>query len=61
VLLPTFIVGEALRDKRLVTVLDRYTPPPLTIYAVYPQHRQSSLAIKAFSDFLRTTFGKASF
>ena len=61
VLLPTFIVGAALRSKQLVTILDAYAPPPLTIYAVYPQHRQSSLAVKAFTDFLRTTFGKASF
>lgn len=61
VLLPTFIVGEALRGKQLLTLLDRYAPPPLTIYAIYPQHRQASLAIKAFSDFLRTTFGKANF
>jgi DNA-binding transcriptional LysR family regulator len=60
ILLPTFIVGAALRSKQLVTVLDAYAPPPLTIYAVYPQHRQASLAVKAFADFLRNTFGKAS-
>ena len=61
VLLPTFIVGAALRSKQLVTILDAYAPPPLTIYVVYPQHRQASLAVKAFTDFLRNTFGKASF
>jgi DNA-binding transcriptional LysR family regulator len=61
VLLPTFIVGGALRSKQLVTILDDYAPPPLTIYAVYPQHRQTSLAIKAFVDFLRHAFGKANF
>jgi DNA-binding transcriptional LysR family regulator len=61
ILLPTFIVGAALRNKQLVTILDAYAPPPLTIYAVYPQHRQASLAVKAFTDFLRNTFGKASF
>lgn len=60
-LLPTFIVGEALRAKKLVTLLDAWAPPPLNIYAVYPQHRQSSLAVKAFTDFLRATFGRASF
>ncbi|HEY1181110.1 MAG TPA: LysR family transcriptional regulator [Rhodocyclaceae bacterium] len=60
-LLPTFIVGAALRSKQLLTVLDQYAPPPLNIYAVYPQHRQASLAVKAFADFLRNTFGKASF
>lgn len=60
-LLPTLIVGEALRAGKLVTILDAYAPPPLNIYAVYPQHRQSSLAIKAFADFLRSTFGKTNF
>lgn len=61
ILLPTFIVGEALRAKKLVTILEAYAPPPLNIYAVYPQHRQSSQAVKVFSDFLRSTFGKTSF
>lgn len=60
-LLPTLIVGEALRAGKLLTILDAYAPPPLNIYAVYPQHRQSSLAIKAFADFLRSTFGKTNF
>lgn len=60
-LLPTFIVGEALREKKLKTVLDAYLPPPLGIYTVYPQHRQSSQTVKAFSEFLRHTFGKTSF
>ena len=51
--LPTFIVEPALRAGRLVTVLDRYARPPATVFAVYPQHRQSFLAIRAFVDFLR--------
>lgn len=51
--LPTFIVGDALREGRLVTVLDAYAPPPSVVHAVYPQHRQASLAIRAFVDFLR--------
>lgn len=59
--LPTFIVGGAVRSKQLVALLDDYAPPPLTIYAVYPQHRQASLAIKACVDFLRNTFGKSNF
>lgn len=59
--LPTFIVGAALSRKQLVTVLDKYMPASSAIYAVYPQHRQSSLAVKAFVDFLRSTFGKTSF
>ncbi|HEX7931963.1 MAG TPA: LysR family transcriptional regulator [Paraburkholderia sp.] len=51
--LPEFIVADALRSGQLVTVLDEFLPSPTGVYAVYPQHRQSSLAIRAFVDFLR--------
>jgi len=51
--LPTFIVGDALRDGRLVTVLDAYRPRMSAVHAVYPQHRQSSLLLHAFVDFLQ--------
>ncbi len=61
VLLPTFIVGKALREKQLVTLLNEWAPLPLTIYAVYPQHRQSSLVVKTLADFLRNAFGKTNF
>lgn len=53
--LPTFIVGRALREGRLVTVLDHYASPPVAVHAVYPKHRQVSLAIRAFVDFLGET------
>lgn len=55
-LLPTFIVGPALRAGALVTVLDAYAPPPEAVWAVYPQHRQAFLAIRVFVDFLREAF-----
>jgi DNA-binding transcriptional LysR family regulator len=51
--LPHFIVADALRNGQLVTVLDDYMPSPTGVFAVFPQHRQSSLAIRAFVDFLR--------
>ncbi len=51
--LPTFIVGDALKDGRLVTVLDEFAPEDLTLSAVYPQHRQSSRPVQALVDFLR--------
>lgn len=60
-MLPTFIVGDALRAGTLVSVLDDHAPPPLTIYAVYPQHRQQSRTVRVFTEFLRNTFGRASF
>lgn len=60
-LLPSFIVGKALRERRLQTLLDTFLPPPLGIHAVYPRHRQSSQTVRVFTDFLRNTFGKADF
>ncbi|WP_087721704.1 LysR family transcriptional regulator [Pandoraea sp. PE-S2T-3] len=50
--LPVFIVAPALLGGRLVTVLDDFAPPPTAIHVVYPQHRQASLVIRAFSEFL---------
>ena len=51
--LPTFIVGSALKDGRLVPVLDNFRPEPLTLSAVYPQHRQGSRPVQALIEFLR--------
>lgn len=51
--LPTFIVAESLRDGRLVSLLDDFTPEPLTLSAVYPQHRQGSRPVQALIEFLR--------
>lgn len=52
-MLPTFIVGDALRSGRLVTVLDDFVPPPIAVHVVYPKHRQSFAAIRAMTDFLQ--------
>ena len=51
--LPTFIIAEALKDGRLVTLLEDFAPDALTLSAVYPQHRQSSRPVQALVDFLR--------
>ncbi|WP_242197886.1 MULTISPECIES: LysR family transcriptional regulator [unclassified Pseudomonas] len=51
--LPTFIVAEALKDGRLVTLLEDFAPDALTLSAVYPQHRQSSRPVQALVEFLR--------
>ncbi|MOA42264.1 LysR substrate binding domain protein [compost metagenome] len=51
--LPTFIVGSALKDGRLVQVLGDWRPEPLTLSAVYPQHRQGSRPVQALVEFLR--------
>lgn len=51
--LPTFIVGQALQDGRLVRVLEDFEPEPLNLSAVYPQHRQGSRPVQALIEFLR--------
>lgn len=57
--LPDFIVTAALADGRLVEVLETFRPAGFTVHAVYPQHRQSSLLVRAFSDFLVERFREA--
>jgi len=56
VMLPRFILGDSLERGALVPVLAEFTPPPITIYAVYPHHRQSSRAIQVFVDALKSAF-----
>ncbi|CAH2785784.1 MAG: Transcriptional regulator, LysR family [uncultured Paraburkholderia sp.] len=45
--LPDFIVASALKSGQLVNVLEAFLSTPLSVYAVYPQHWQSSLTIRA--------------
>jgi len=52
VLLPEFIVESAIKGGALVEVLSDFYPEPLTLSAVYPQHRQRSEVNKAFLDLL---------
>jgi DNA-binding transcriptional LysR family regulator len=51
--LPDFIVAEAVGSGRLVTVLGEFLPSAATVYAVYPQHRQRSVTVRFFVDFLK--------
>ncbi len=51
--LPTFIVGKALAEGRLVPVLAEWAPPALQLSAVYPQHRQVARPVQGFVEFLR--------
>ncbi|MGA7811639.1 LysR family transcriptional regulator [Caballeronia sp.] len=57
-LLPDFIVSDAIGKGQLVPVLDAFMPRASTLYAVYPQHRQSSATIQAFTLFLREQLQK---
>jgi DNA-binding transcriptional LysR family regulator len=56
--LPDFIVADALTSGQLVPVLEAFLPSATSVYAVYPQHRQSSLTIRAFVEFLREQLRK---
>src|SRR3546814_10336381 len=53
--LPRFIVADALQSGALISVLDDFRPPALGVHVIYPGHRQGSLAVQAFADFLRST------
>ncbi|MEM7251116.1 MAG: LysR family transcriptional regulator [Pseudomonadota bacterium] len=52
VLLPTFIVSEALRDQSLHLVLPLYFSPQITLCALYPHHRHLSTKVRLFVDLL---------
>lgn len=57
-LLPEFIAADALRKGELRTVLDDYSAPPLSLYAVYPPTRHLSVKVRLFIDFLVERFGR---
>jgi DNA-binding transcriptional LysR family regulator len=58
VCLPTFLVHDELASGRLVTVLDDYLLPPLTLRALYPHNRHLSAKVRAFVDFLAARFAR---
>jgi DNA-binding transcriptional LysR family regulator len=54
-------VGEDLRAGRLVAVLDALAPPPMGIYAVFPQRRQLPLRVRLFIDTLKNSYGNPAY
>jgi len=56
ILQPTFIVGDALRDGRLVQLLPGWRLADLNVYAVYPSTRHLSPKVRSFVDFLAARF-----
>ncbi len=56
-MLASFMVGEYIKDGRLVSVLDEYVSEDVPIYAVYPSSRHLSPKVRAFVDFLIETYG----
>jgi DNA-binding transcriptional LysR family regulator len=58
-LLPHFIVGAAIERGALVPVLDAYAPSPITLNAVYPQHREGFVTLRTFIGFLAQRLAQA--
>ncbi|ACK69921.1 transcriptional regulator, LysR family [Gloeothece citriformis PCC 7424] len=56
VFLPTFIVGDELKQGSLVEVLSDYSVGELSVYVVYPTNRHLSLKIQLLTEFLRGVF-----
>jgi DNA-binding transcriptional LysR family regulator len=56
-MLPTYYVGDDLRNGRLVRVLPDHEPESLGIHAVYLSRRHRPLALQLLLDFLTQRFG----
>ncbi|BCL74864.1 LysR family transcriptional regulator [Jeongeupia sp. HS-3] len=55
---PSFLVGDALRDGRLVRILATHPLPQYTAWAVYPSRRFLSAKVRSFVDFLGAAWGE---
>jgi DNA-binding transcriptional LysR family regulator len=58
VLLPTFIVGEALQAGQLRTLLVEHEPADLQLCALYPRHRHLSVKVRLFVELLLDRFSQ---
>lgn len=54
---PSFIVGDDLREGRLVPILSEFEVAPSGIHALYPHNRHVSAKVRSFIDFLVGCFG----
>lgn len=54
--LPTFIVGESLKEARLTTALESFEEPEFNIYAVYQHMRHLSPKVRLLIDHLSHAF-----
>jgi DNA-binding transcriptional LysR family regulator len=54
-------VGDEVKAKQLVTVLDEFAPPPTGVHAVFPARKHLPLRVRVWVDFLKTQFSKAQF
>lgn len=56
VLLPTFVVGDALQQGQLRTVLEDYAPVDITLCTLHPRHRHLSAKVRLFVELLSKRF-----
>lgn len=56
ILQPTFLIYEALREKKLVRILSDWEADELTVFAVYPNRRFLPPKVRSFIDFLAERF-----
>lgn len=49
---PEFVVAGALKDGKLVSILEEYAPTSTGLYAVYPYSRHVSTKVRSFVDLL---------
>ena len=55
-MLPTFMVGQDLAEGALRVVSPDWSPPTLTVHAVYPVNRHLAAKVRLFVDFLADRF-----
>ena len=55
-LLPDFLVWEAVRDQRMVTVLNEWEAPPLALHLVTPAGAPRPIRVAVLLDFLASRF-----
>ncbi len=56
IILPYFIIQEALKTEALKVILPNYQAPDLTLSAIYPVNRHLSTKIQLFTQFLQENF-----
>ncbi|WP_448212434.1 LysR family transcriptional regulator [Colwellia sp. MEBiC06753] len=54
---PTFIVGEAIKQGKLQTMLEGFEPEAIGLYAVYPHRKLITSKVRAFIDTIDGFFG----
>jgi len=57
ILHPTFLLYEALRQRKLVPILEDWETDHLTVFAVYPHRKFLPPKVRSFIDFLAERFG----